>query len=423
MEEIKRSEEVQEIMGTPPSWLIRWGTTALVLALSALALVSWLVKYPDRVIADFTLTTMRPPVPVIAQSDGYIDRILVADGDSTYENSVLAVLSNPAAYKDVEILEQDLLSIQGFEREALLSFKPRNDLRLGELQSDYAAFTRLLADFSFNNATDYDSRSIRRLKDQISNINAVIRSLEAELDNTNQARLLAERQFTNIHRQYKGTPKEKEELEKAKDLVTEKEVKMTQIEADIYRNKQKIGDLNLQILAVQEGVSSGNVSKYQLLQSSMSNLLTRVEQWKQKYLLLAPTDGLISFYQLRTEQAYVQKGDKVMAILPFQDYENLLGEVRLPVAGSGKVGPGQRVLIKFDSYPYQEFGLVEGVVDNKALLPQDDKYYVLISLPNRLRTNFGKELPFRLQMAGKAEIITEDKRFLERILEKFIQMF
>ena len=108
-----------------------------------------------------------------------------------------------------------------------------------------------------------------------------------------------------------------------------------------------------------------------------------------------------------------------MAIVPFQEGNQFLGEVMLPVTGSGKVERGQRVIIKFDSYPFQEFGFVEGLVESKALLPQNNTYFVKVSLPNGLKTSFDQELTFRQQMMGKAEIITADKRFIERAMQWF----
>ncbi|MBK7337121.1 MAG: HlyD family secretion protein [Saprospirales bacterium] len=61
---------------------------------------------------------------------------------------------------------------------------------------------------------------------------------------------------------------------------------------------------------------------------------------------------------------------------------------------------------------------MEGIVQNKSLLPNDGKYSVRISLPKGLNTSFGNELPFRQQMPASGEIIIQDKRLLQRLLEK-----
>ncbi|MGI9160366.1 MAG: hypothetical protein ACR2K1_11510, partial [Saprospiraceae bacterium] len=74
-------------------------------------------------------------------------------------------------------------------------------------------------------------------------------------------------------------------------------------------------------------------------------------------------------------------------------------------------------VVKLDGYPFHEFGSLAGTVKSKSLIPQDETYNILVDLPGELKTNYGKRIPFEQQMQGQAEIVTEDKRFLERILE------
>ena len=51
-----RSEEVQEVMGQVPAWIVRWGITLLFLVVVALLVGSCFFKYPDVITADMTLT-------------------------------------------------------------------------------------------------------------------------------------------------------------------------------------------------------------------------------------------------------------------------------------------------------------------------------------------------------------------------------
>ncbi|MCB0623557.1 MAG: biotin/lipoyl-binding protein, partial [Saprospiraceae bacterium] len=144
-----RSEEVQEILGTPPSWIVQWGTTVVLISLVVLGALSWYFKYPDKVSSKLTLTTLQPPVPIFAKTDGYISRVLVQDGDSVQQNAILAVIASGATYEDVLKLEADLQLLQGFDQDAFLSYEPDRTLQLGEMQSDYASFVQLYQDFSF----------------------------------------------------------------------------------------------------------------------------------------------------------------------------------------------------------------------------------------------------------------------------------
>ena len=418
-----RSEEVQEILGTPPSWMVQWGTTLVIASVIALGLVSWYFRYPERVVANMVLTTSQPPVPVFAQSDGYLAMVWAEDGDSVSANQPLALLSNPAKYEDVQKLEAAVEELQSFDQDAFLSYQPDRGLELGALQAPYLSFLQVFEDFSFTKNTDYDRKSTRKVKSQIKRIEETIWALNRQKATSREDLIIAQQQFAVQHNKYDGDLGDLEKLQEARANQVAKEKEIAQIDGEIAEKRTRISELNAQILAIQQGESTNNLSQYQELQSALADIQTALRNWKQKYLLKAPVDGQVTFYNLPKEQKYVLKGDKVMAILPPQESQELIGEARLPVEGSGKVQAGQRVIIKFDSYPFQEFGYVEGVVQTKALLAQDNTYSVSIGLTEGLVTNSGRELTFRQQMTAKAELITDNKRFALRILEQLSSLF
>ena len=90
----------------------------------------------------------------------------------------------------------------------------------------------------------------------------------------------------------------------------------------------------------------------------------------------------------------------------------------MPIAGSGKVKPGLRATIKLDNFPFQQFGILTGRVQNISPVPQKDYYSVEISVNNTFETTYHKTIPFQQEMQGTANIITEDKRVAARIFEK-----
>ena len=75
-----RSDDVQEILGTPPSWILRWGITFVFMGVILLGVVSWIVKYPDIIHAPVLITTNVPPVPVVSRTTGYLSKLMVKEG-------------------------------------------------------------------------------------------------------------------------------------------------------------------------------------------------------------------------------------------------------------------------------------------------------------------------------------------------------
>lgn len=85
-----RSEDVQEILGTPPNWLVRWGTTVVLIGFTLMLLAAWFIRYPDVVEAKVVITTAVPPMDVVTRTDGRIYRLLVRDNIAVEENTLLA---------------------------------------------------------------------------------------------------------------------------------------------------------------------------------------------------------------------------------------------------------------------------------------------------------------------------------------------
>ena len=80
---------------------------------------------------------------------------------------------------------------------------------------------------------------------------------------------------------------------------------------------------------------------------------------------------------------------------------------------------GQIVNIKLSGFPYLEYGMVRGEVKSKSLVPTGDAYIIEITLPGGLTTLYGKKLDFTQNMQGTAEIMTDNLRLLQKIINPF----
>ena len=59
------------------------------------------------------------------------------------------------------------------------------------------------------------------------------------------------------------------------------------------------------------------------------------------------------------------------------------------------------------------------MIKSKSLVPSGDAYIIEIDLPDGLTTLYGIKLDFTQNMQGTAEIITEDIRLLQKIINPF----
>ncbi|MDR1434247.1 MAG: hypothetical protein LBI93_03775, partial [Endomicrobium sp.] len=90
-----RSEEVQEILGRPPRWIIRWGIAAIFIVIGGLFVGSYFFKYPEVITAPIVVTTENLPVGVVSKTTGRIDMLLVKEKQAIQKDQLLAVVENP----------------------------------------------------------------------------------------------------------------------------------------------------------------------------------------------------------------------------------------------------------------------------------------------------------------------------------------
>lgn len=203
------------------------------------------------------------------------------------------------------------------------------------------------------------------------------------------------------------------EYEQAKSLLIQKKVSLMTNIAEIENIRIQKSQLSHALIEN----TDQSIEKENLLikdmETAFKNMRTELNQWIQNFAIVAPYEGKASFSKYWSIGQYVTPGEEVMTIIPVEN--QLVGKLLLPTAKSGKVKIGQKVSIKLDSYPYMEFGLVQGIVQAISLMPYEKNYLVDVSLPHGLRTNYGKTLQFSQEMPGTADIITEEMTLFDRI--------
>ena len=176
-----RSDDVQEILGTPPAWIIRWGSTLIFTGVILLGVVSYVVRYPDIIHAPILITTEMPPVPIVARTTGYLSKLLVKENDTVQTGDLLVVLQNPAHYEDVLKLEQQLFRFDSLTPSVLAAFKPEIGFQLGDLQLNYSSFVQILKEFQFKKEENFEAQNVSQIEQQINNTERLIRTEREKL--------------------------------------------------------------------------------------------------------------------------------------------------------------------------------------------------------------------------------------------------
>jgi membrane fusion protein len=141
-------------------------------------------------------------------------------------------------------------------------------------------------------------------------------------------------------------------------------------------------------------------------------------------LLRAPVTGLVANRLVEAGQA-VQPGQPILSLLP--KGSELRAQLLVPSSAIGFVKSGDRVLLRYQAYPYQKFGAHEGTVIRISRIAltgaqegsdaKQSLYRVLVSLDQQGVLAYGKMETLRPGMQLEADIMGERRKLYEWLLE------
>ncbi|WP_085535958.1 HlyD family secretion protein [Massilibacteroides vaginae] len=408
-----RSEEVQEVMGQIPPWILRWGITLLFVVVLALVIVSIFFKYPDVITSEMTLTGRFPATGIIARSSGKISHLLVKEGTSVEKGTLLAVLENAALTEDVAWLKLTLTEHLSNPDSTAMKLMGKGDLSLGDVQSAYSSFLSQIHEYVNYRMLDYYPKKITQTQKQIGQYKDYALNVEQQLRVMESQYEIARSQFDRDSLLFSRQVLSDSEYEMAKATLLQSRHSLEGARASLDNLKIQISSQETTLLDLELQQAEKESVLAQSYHRAAEELQNAINNWELNYCLISPVRGKITFTTYRTENLYVTQGENIFTVVP-EESDELLGKAYLPIYRSGKVKEGQRVIIRFNNFPDQEFGYVEGRISSVSLVPSDENYLVEITLSNGLMTNYDRELPASQEMKATADIVTEDLRLIER---------
>ncbi len=403
-----RSPEVQEIIGRAPASMVRWGITVIFVVIIALLTTSWFIRYPDLLSASVVLTTSPPPVTIVTRTNGNLV-MLVSDNSLVQEGDVLGYIRSNAQPEAVLELEAKM-------KGGTLTLED-GTYALGDLQPYYAnALTALNALHRFRDNQSYVTQ-IAHLKKQVITNEKLQRTLRYQQVLTRQELALAKEKYRTDSILYSQRVTAALDFNQARAIWLQQQRLARNAETSLLNNEIQFNELQKQIADL-EIRSIEEQQKLELtLSQAQQELQARIAKWKETYLLITQTSGTVSYLGFLEGDQYIESNKSLVTIIPAGG--TLVARAELPIQSSGKVKEGQAVNIRLENYPFEQFGMLKGIVASISSLPSNGKYLLTIELPEGLVTTQKRRLEFKQQLSGSTQIITEDLRLLERFLYQF----
>jgi multidrug efflux pump subunit AcrA (membrane-fusion protein) len=414
-----RSESVQEVLSNPPAWIVRYGISIIFIIMLFTLVGSWFVKYPDIITAKAIITSVNPPERLESRVNSRIAKIYVSNSDIVKKGDVLAILESTANFQDVIKLSKAIQGINTNYKNFTFPFNRMKNLELGEIQTAYIQFHKAYIENELNQKLHPYSQEINTgVSSQNENSNR-LSSLYAQ-----QKLELAKLSLSNQQLKRSQELFDKDvisgydlEIQKVSNLQAKQSYDQTNLA--ISQQKDAINQTHKQIIGSQISQEKADVTDLSSVYQALDELKKSIHIWQQNYQFIAVYDGVFRFQNSWKENQLIKTADLFATILP-ENQQQFMGKLNVLSQNSGKIKQNQKVLIKLENFPYQEYGMLEGKIQTMSTVTdKDGNYFIEITIPNGLKTTFGKKIKFDKELTGQADIITDEMRLIERIFYQF----
>lgn len=441
-----KQEEMQEILGEPPHYFLRCGNIIIAIFVVSLLAFSYFIHYPDIVIAPVRITTEHLPVELKAETDGSIAHFFVVNRQKVTSNETIAVLNSPAKWEDVLYISQMLDSINNAYNPEILKNTDDSEsdataenialrkqfplefrhLELGELQEHYNLFLTHYKNYLDYQTQLFDEKEKKMIVKEIAlqkqikqyarvQMACYQQEMKSHLDAYYKDSLL----YLQKHLSYSDLEKTKLECIRCRMSIENQKHNIANIELQIIQLQSKLLELEKTITEY----SSNYLVNFR---NATESLKSEIKKWEKRYLITSPINGIVSLTEFDQENQNINQGDILAVIIPTEEAQ-VIGKIELASKGAGKVREGQQAYIKLAQFPNVEYGSIPVKIKQISLVPVDKdgcRYYLLkVEIPFPMKTDFGKTIPYMQEMEGEIEIVTQEKRLIEKLFQPLQSLF
>jgi hemolysin D len=187
-------------------------------------------------------------------------------------------------------------------------------------------------------------------------------------------------------------------------------------ELALLKSQEQLKDLDGQITILKTEMTQS--------QSQIYALQVQLEQ----RIVRSPANGTIFQFPIQKAKAYLQPGQLVAQIAP--QGSTLILKAQIPNQNSGFLQVGMPVKLKFDAYPFQDYGVVAGQLrwkspDSRKLesgQSQSEVFDLEIDLEKTVIQAQNQRIELAPGQTATAEVVVRQRRIIDFILDPFTQL-
>jgi|GEM_PF-232069 len=397
-----------------------------------------------------------------------IKAINVKEGEEVKKGAILAELGAEVVSSELEQLQDkrsglvqrlNQLELMKNQREtALINKDNENSSRNNQTRSQIAQARQNLNTLNalYESQKSEKQAQIDQAKQAIESSDAARKEAQLALSGAQekasryeaayQEGVIAQDRFLDIQQQAKEN---QERLAQATSAVAQSRSRLKEQESsyeNLVKNSQsEIAQAKLRIEELESGGQGDDAARkneqiqvraqIQELESQIAETKTEIAQTDKQIksgqfeikqrLVIAPADGTVFDIPTRGAGSVVQPGENMIKIAP-QD-SNLILKAQIPPTDSGFLKKGMPVKVKFDAYPFQDYGVSEGTLisispDSKVTeTPQgpQETYELKVELDEPFIMDEGKKVQLTPGQTATAEIVIRQRRVIDFFIDPF----
>jgi membrane fusion protein len=390
-----------QCFGDPIALMPRsWEGMILFFGIFALSVMGFLAtaNFPRKEAASGILRLSHGEVRVSAPKAGFVTEIHVREGQIVAAGDLLAFITTEQRLALGEVYDARILDAVERERtmleQHLAALNTSEPLQAGSLRERIDGITRQLR--------EYDADRIGRAK-----------RLKLAHDSVQDYATLVAKGIYGA-----------EFLRQRQQTMLEQEQSVTDLDAQILSLKSQKLDLALQLSRLPSDVAQTRASILQQLAALEEKRADATAQ--NGFALIARAGGVITSLQAQIGDP-VDANHPLMTIIPAGSV--LQAELYVPSRAAGFIAAGDRVRLMYDAFPYTRFGpgfATIATISTAVLRPeevaaavkaQEPVYRVVATLESTAMHAYGRDMPLQSGMALQADILLEDRTFLDLLLD------
>jgi len=409
------TEEIQEIITAVPVWIVRWGIALIFAILTGIILLSAMIDYPDVVKASLKVNSLNSPKIVLAPQSGKIVDLLIKDGEVVKQHQVLAYLESTADPADVIRLSSMLKTLQMDLNKSLIVL-PSN-LRLGELQGAYQSFYLEFLQYQATQKNGFYLKQRVFLKKELNDIDVLKTQIYKQTKIQQQEYSNAENEYKSYQKLYQKKVISHAEFVQQENKYLASKYPLQQSETSLLNNAGLYSAKEKELLELEHTISE---QESRFLQALNKNL-TEIDSWILQHVLRAPVAGKVSFAGIIQQNQNIAANQEIFVVNPGNT--DFFGEIQIPQYNMGKIQEGEKTLVKLQSFPYEQYGMIRGRLTYISDVAYRDSVFIAkVSFESFENKEQHRKIVLKNGMQGQAEIITEESSLLQRFFRSITKV-